>query len=85
MPRLAKPQEKESRRHFRDMDVITNKELARAVAKRSGVRLDYTLKVLNSLGDIIIEFVIQGFCAFIFQITVRSVKDGCNIFCTSGI
>lgn len=68
MPRLAKPQEKESRRHFRDMDVITNKELARAVAKRSGVRLDYTLKVLNSLGDIIIEFVIQGFCVTIYNL-----------------
>ena len=68
MPRLAQAQEKENRRYFRDMAVITNNELARAVAKRAGITIADTNKVLQVLGNVIVELVMQGYCVTIYRL-----------------
>ena len=68
MPRLAKPLDKETRRQFRDMDIITNRELARIVAKRAGVTIADAMSVINVLGDVIVELVIQKYCVMIYHL-----------------
>lgn len=68
MARLAKVDEDKNRKQYKGMDIIATSEIARLVAKRSGITIEQARKCLSSLGDIVIELVMQGYYVSIFNL-----------------
>lgn len=68
MARLAKPLREKSRKQLKGMDVIPISDVAKLVARRSGITSEQARKCLSVLGEIIIELVMQGYCVTIFNL-----------------
>lgn len=61
MPTIVKTDDKEKRRVYYGHDSVFHTELAKLVARKSGVSQEKTLKVIKALPLVIVELVIQGY------------------------